>query len=103
MALNLFDLLELKKQADVVKVSADPAVFLQLVQKLGFDDSAMVESVAKAVRLTAKDPEETITQWFNGGGFARLLAGRKTGEESQDQETVLQCPHCTGYLILSAQ
>lgn len=101
--MNLLGLMGMMGQAEKIKVSADPSAFAAVVEGLGVKvpDMGLVEAVAKAIRATASDPEQSVAEWFRGGGLARLLAGRKF-EESEAEDNVLQCPHCTGLLILTA-
>jgi len=95
--MGLVELLQLKGLADKMTVSSDPSEFIKIAESLGSKDPALVTSIATAVRATSRNPEETITEWFQGGGLARLLAGQKAKEE---EEIVLQFPHCSKMLFL---
>jgi len=95
--MGLVELLQLKGTADKMSVSSDPSEFIKIAESLGSKDPALPTLIAKAIKATARNPEETITEWFQGGGLARLLAGQKAEEE---EESVLQCPHCRKILFL---
>jgi len=99
--MGIVELMQLKSVAEKIKVSDDASAFTAVATALGVKDLSLVESVAKAIKKTARDPEQTVSDWFRDGGLGRLLAGKSGDADPSEDDTVLQCPHCAGVLILS--
>lgn len=99
--MGFLELMDLKGQAEKLSLMAEPDAFSKIAEVVGIKDMSVVESVVKAARLTSRDPSQSVMEWFQDGGLARLIAG-KQADQTGEQDTVLQCPHCSGVLIISA-
>lgn len=100
--MNLLTLLTLKDRLSTLRIDSDPESIHTLLESVGFKDRSLTEGVLVAIKAVSSDPSETLQHFIEGGGLLRLLAGKRSGEESEEGVVPIQCPHCDEFIFIGS-
>lgn len=95
--MDFLQLLSLKKHAERLSLTSDVGEIAGLLAPFGFSDEKTIANVMLAAQAVSADPTETISSFVQGGGLARILAGKT----EKPEDSAIECPHCNQVIFLS--